>query len=104
VQPVHAKDRRYCSHPWACLQVPARSASISSQQSALLQCQAQLDSDTWVEVLQPKLIDNGSAGNVALTCTQLRTLCHGSRQQLKLHTLHSHDDPSRGAGLDRRAG
>jgi hypothetical protein len=77
----------------ACLQVPAWSASSSSQ-SALLQCLSQLDCDTWAEALLPKLIDNGSAGNVALTCAQLRSLCHGSRQQLNLRSLHSHADPS----------
>jgi hypothetical protein len=75
-----------------CLQVPPWSASSSSQ-SALLQCLSQLNSDTWAEALLPKLVDNGSAGNVALTCAQLRTLCHGSRQQLNLRSLHSHEDP-----------
>lgn len=66
---------------------------MANQGSALLRCLAQLDVDTWASVLLPKLVDDGSAADFALTCTQLRELCHSSVKQLDLQTLTSPDNP-----------
>jgi hypothetical protein len=50
----------------------------------LLRCLASLGVETFAGVLLPKLARQRSAGDVALTCTQLRDLCHGSVQRLDL--------------------
>jgi len=57
--------------------------------SPLLHCLQQLNDDVWAQVLLPKLIANKSAHAVALTCTQLRSLCQRSHQQLDLTGLAS---------------
>lgn len=44
--------------------------------------------------LLPLLIADGSAAAVALTCSSLRRLVHGSRQRLDLTSLSRHDDPN----------
>jgi hypothetical protein len=64
---------------------PLQAASSDSQQSALLlQCLSSLGAETFAGVLLPKLARQRSAGDVALTCSQLRDLCHGSVQRLDL--------------------
>lgn len=57
------------------------------QPSAFLRCLAQLNVDTWAEVLLPKLRDQGSATAVALTCSTLRDLCYSSVHRLDLIDL-----------------
>jgi hypothetical protein len=56
-------------------------------QSALLRCLSSLDVDTWAQVLLPKLVAQGSAGAVALTCSQLRDLCFGAVQHINLSSV-----------------
>lgn len=63
--------------------------SNNGQQSALLHCLASLGAETFASVLLPKLVKQRSAHAVALTCTQLRDLSHGSVQRLDLtHVLN----------------
>jgi hypothetical protein len=49
-------------------------------QAALLRCLSRLDVDTWAQVLLPKLIAQGSARDITLTCSELRDLCFGAAQ------------------------
>jgi hypothetical protein len=56
-------------------------------QSALLRCLSLLNVDTWAQVLLPKLISQGLAGNVALACRQLRDLCFGAVQHINLSSV-----------------
>jgi hypothetical protein len=76
---------------WPCLflvvQDTPSAASSGPQPSALLHCLSQLNTDAWAQVLLPKLVDQGSAAAVALSCSQLRDLCYSSRQSLKLGAL-----------------
>ena len=64
-----------------------------SSQSELLRCLSQLNDDVWSEVLLPKLLEQGSAANMALSCMQLRDMCHRNRQRLNLGRLHTSSDP-----------
>lgn len=52
--------------------------------SPLLSCLSQLNDDVFTSYLLPKLIEQGSAGAVALTCSQARRLCQDSIQHLDL--------------------
>jgi hypothetical protein len=65
--------------------------SNNGQQSALLHCLASLGAETFASVLPPKLVEADAACDVALTCSQLRDLCHGSVQQLDLTHLLNQD-------------
>jgi hypothetical protein len=56
-------------------------------QATLLRCLSRLDVDTWAQVLLPKLIAQGSARAVALTCSQLRDLCFGAVQHIDLSSV-----------------
>jgi hypothetical protein len=58
-----------------------------NQPSALLHCLSRLNSDVWVQVLLPKLVEQRSAEAVALTCSQLRDLCYSSIQSIDLRRL-----------------
>ncbi len=62
-------------------------AHHSSTSSPLLHCLDQLDDGVWEQVMLPKLLDQGSAGAVTLTCTQLRRLCQHSMNVLNLEQL-----------------
>lgn len=53
-------------------------------QSPLLQCLSQLNDDAWAQVLLPKLVNQGSAPDVAASCTQLRALCFRTVQDVVL--------------------
>jgi hypothetical protein len=55
-----------------------------SSVSPLLRCMDQLDMDTLVQVLLPKLMQQGSAHSVAVTCSRLRDLCYSSVEALQL--------------------
>jgi hypothetical protein len=57
--------------------------------SPLLQCLEKLDDDVWAQVFLPKLQQQGSAGAVALSCTQLRRLCQHSIDTLNLVDMPS---------------
>lgn len=57
----------------------------------LLRCLSSLDVDTWAQVLLPKLVDQGSAQNVTLTCSQLRDLCFGAVQQINLSSVRDNE-------------
>lgn len=52
-----------------------------------LRCMDQLDMDTLSQVLLPKLMQQGSAHSVALTCSRLRDLCCSNVQALKLKAV-----------------
>jgi hypothetical protein len=56
-------------------------------QSELLRCLSRLDVDTWAQALLPKLISQGSARDVALTCSMLRDLCFGAVQHIDLSSV-----------------
>jgi hypothetical protein len=56
-------------------------------QSAFLQFLETLTEDTFCQTLLPILIQDGSAGNLAATCSQLRKLCHISIKRLNLCPL-----------------
>jgi hypothetical protein len=43
--------------------------------------------DTLVQVLLPKLLQQGSAHSVALTCSRLRDLCYSSVETLQLKAV-----------------
>lgn len=57
--------------------------------SPLLQCLEQVNDDVWEQILLPKLRQQGSAGAVALSCTQLRRLCQHSIETLNLTNMTS---------------
>jgi hypothetical protein len=74
--------------------VQTRSAAAaearSVQQSPFLRCLSQLNDDVLQAFLLPKLVQQGSAGAVALSCSQLRRLCQHNVQHLDL-TKQLHD-------------
>jgi len=56
-----------------------------------LQLLDNLGEAAWAQVLLPKLYQNGSARRLALVCSQLRALVHGSTRQLDFSRLsHGH--------------
>lgn len=57
---------------------------MTAEQCQLLRFLAQLNDDVWAQLLLPKLVADGSAASVALTCSTVRQLCQYSTQQLKL--------------------
>jgi len=59
----------------------------TSEQSPFLHCLQQLNDDAWAQVLLPKLIEQGSAAAVALTCSQLRDLCNQYVEVIDLRRL-----------------
>jgi hypothetical protein len=75
--------------------IPVHQRSPAPQPSALLQCLSQLNADTWAQVLLPKLVEQGSAADVALTCSQLRDLCYSIRRSINLGALLDSSEPSR---------
>lgn len=54
------------------------------RQYPLLSCLSQLNDGVFSSYLLPKLKEQGSAGAVALTCSQLRRLCQSSTHHLDL--------------------
>lgn len=68
------------------------SATQQQQRSPLLQCLARIDVDTWARLLLPKLVKQGSATTVVLTCSELRDLCYGAVQHLNLSKVHGSSD------------
>ena len=72
-------------------------------ESALLRCLYQLNDDVLTAFLVPKLVEQGSAGAVALSCSQLRRLCHLSTQHLDLSKqLQDGDNPCHDPNLARQ--
>jgi hypothetical protein len=66
-------------------------ANNSQHAALLLHCLSSLGAETFASVLLPKLVKQRSARSVALTCRQLRDLCHGSVQRLNLTKVLKHD-------------
>jgi hypothetical protein len=62
----------------------------AGQQSHLLRCLSELNDDVLTAHLLPKLTEQGSAGIVFCTCSQLRRLIQPSVQHLKF-TKHLQD-------------
>jgi hypothetical protein len=69
------------------------SSAPQQQHSALLHCLSQLNSDAWAQVLLPKLVEQGSAADAALTCSQLRDLCFDIRLKLDFGDLLAEKTP-----------
>jgi hypothetical protein len=68
----------FCSavHSTCCVGLDLQAGMPSgSPMSPFLHCMDQLDMDTLAQVLLPKLMQQGSAHSVALTCSRLRDLC-----------------------------
>ena len=79
---------------------PAAPAAVDAEpaaESALLRCLSQLNfqlNDVFAVHLLPKLVEQGSAGAVRLTCSQLRALLQPSIQHLNLtKQLEDEDNP-----------
>jgi hypothetical protein len=88
------RSHQPCHCLLSCLQDPSHQRTSAPQPSALLHCLSQLNTDAWAQVLLPKLIEQGSAANVALTCSQLRELCYSSRQCINLGAFLDSSEPS----------
>jgi hypothetical protein len=72
-------------------------------ESALMRCLSQLNDDVLTSYLLPKLVEQGSAGAVALSCSQLRRLCQLSTQHLDLSKqLQDGDNPCQDVKLARQ--
>jgi hypothetical protein len=67
--------------------------SASYEISLLLRCISKLNDEVLSTYLLPKLVEQGSAAAVALTCSQLRKLCQVSTQHLDLSQQLQQDDP-----------
>jgi hypothetical protein len=65
----------------------------ATEVSPLLCCLSQLNDDVFTSYLLPKLIEQGSAGAVALTCRHLCELCQDSVQHLDLTKQLPHGNP-----------
>lgn len=62
-----------------------------------------LNDDVLAACLLPKLVEQGIAGSVALTCSQLRKLCqHGTRHLNLTKQLQDCDNAFRSAKLARQ--
>jgi hypothetical protein len=68
-------------------------SAAAGGQSPLLRCLPQLNDDVFASYLLPKLIEQGSVGAMALTCSQLRRLCQSSTQHLDLSAQPLQDSP-----------
>jgi hypothetical protein len=73
--------------PYAAVLLTLLLLQDNPNQAALLRCLSRLDVDTWAHVLLPKLVAQGSARDVALTCSQLRDLCFGAVQHINLSSV-----------------
>jgi hypothetical protein len=85
--------------------VPAAqgAAGDGGQQSPLLRCLSQLNDDVLTAHLLPKLVEQGSAGAVVLTCSQLRRLLQLGVQHLDLtKQLQDADNPCHSPELARQ--
>ena len=86
-----------------CASMQAAQQSNPAGESALLCCLSQLNDDVLTAYLLPMLVEQGSAGAVALTCSQLRRLCQLSTQHLDLSKqLQDADNPCHDAKLARQ--
>lgn len=61
--------------------------STQRSSSALVDCFLQLGADTLSQVLLPLLIEDGAAGELALTCSEVKDLCYKGVQKLDLSGL-----------------
>lgn len=85
---------RVLLYSWRVLLLQDNTPPAGTSLSALLQCLSSLDVDTWAHVLLPKLAAQGSAQDVALTCSQLRDLCFGAVQHLDLSSVNDSSNSS----------
>jgi hypothetical protein len=84
---------------------PADAAIAAGCASPFLRCVTLLNDDVLTSYLLPKLVEQGSAGAVTLTCSQLRKLCQRSVQHLNLtKQLQGADNPCRTPVLADRLG
>ena len=80
---LHTGCQPACQHRLASSTSSSSMGSTSTTSTPpLLHLVSQLDSDTWAEVLLPKLQQQGSVAAVAGTCSTLRDLCAASVQSL----------------------
>lgn len=66
-----------------------RRTAGSSAPSQLLAALAQGNDAVWVQHLLPKLKAHNSLGSVALSCKQLRALCHSNANALRLSSSNT---------------
>jgi hypothetical protein len=64
--------------------VQAAAPAAARGECPFLWCLSQLNDDVFASYMLPKLIEQGSAAAVALTCSKLRRLCQSSTQHLDL--------------------
>jgi hypothetical protein len=76
--------------------------AASYEPKSLLQCISNLNVEVLTTYLLPKLVQQGSAAAVALTCTQLRSLCQFSIQHLDLSQQLQQDNPCHDPKLARQ--
>jgi hypothetical protein len=73
---------------------PAEAADAAGVPPPFLQCITLLNDDVLTAYLLPKLVEQGTAGAVAATCSQLRKLCQRSAHHLNLaKQLQDVDNP-----------
>jgi hypothetical protein len=85
------------------LQAGPAAAEPAGQQSPLLRCLSQLNDDVLTAHLLPQLVEQGSAGAVFCTCSQLRRLIQPCIQHVDLtKQLQDADNPCHSQGLARQ--
>jgi hypothetical protein len=82
----------HCFVPFLMLSSPGH-ITTRQHRPAAISTAALLNTDTWAQVLLPKLVEQGSAAAVALTCSQMRDLCYSSRQSINLGALLDSSEP-----------
>lgn len=88
----------------SCVQAAPADAAVAAGESPFLRCITLLNDDVLTSYLLPKLAEQGSAGAVALTCSQLRKLCQRSVHHLNLAKQWGGDNPCRNPALAERLG
>lgn len=76
--------------------------SASYEVSLLLRCISMLNDEVLSTYLLPKLVEQGSAAAVPLSCTHLRKLCQNSTHHLELPRKLQQDNPLHEAPLARQ--
>lgn len=88
IMPRAAMVNRLCF-----VQAAPAEAAAAAGESPFLRCIALLNDDVLRAYLLPKLAEQGSAGAVAATCSQLRKLCQSSTRRLNLAKQLQDDNP-----------
>jgi hypothetical protein len=85
------------------VQAAPADAAVAAGESPFLRCITLLKDDVLTRYLLPKLVEQGSAAAVALTCSRLRRLCQHSTLHLNLaKELEGADSPWRRPVLAER--